>query len=345
MGQGKTRNKLCHCGSTKKYKHCCMDKDKHIKKGMVHKKITSILREAQVKECLYPDHSKCSGEIIKSHSIQNNKILSKLSENGELIMISFNASESNLNIEGRKIGRSQATIFTGFCSYHDKIVFQKIEDCVYKEGDLEQNALFAFRAFSKEYHAKLSAYNVFKENQTDIFTYSFLVGNEAAQRDCLYYYEIFKQILIDSRYDLLETKYIIFEEEFGLAVSSGITFNYDFTGNKINNLSDLDKRVSAIFLTIFPENGKTYCLFTYLKEDKDLFIFLDDQLIKLEDDLLKIRLSNLVSLCENTVFSPILWEKIGKENQSIILNRFTKNIIENDVPGELSNDYGFNFFT
>ncbi len=339
MGQGNIRNKYCHCGSGKKYKFCCMRKEDAIKREEINKKISSALRSFRAKECLYPDHSNCKGKIIEAHSIQNNKTLSKISENGEVMMISHDATEFDFKVRAKKIGRSRATVFTGFCGYHDKTVFQSIEDNVYTPGDLEQNALFAYRAFAKEFHAKLSAYNFFKDHEGDG-----LAGNEAAKRDADYYQNVFGRMFKEKDFGLVETKYISLPDEFDFAVSGGITFNYDFIGNQVNDLLDLEKRAVSVFVTIFPENGKTNFLFSYLSEDSSFFEFLDEQLVNIDDKNFKIRISNLVTLMENIVISPILWSKVGESSQKIVLSRFEKNLKEEDVPGELSVDHGFNFF-
>lgn len=42
MGKGKLRNKLCRCGSKKKYKYCCWNKDH----GYLTKKEKKLLTQA-----------------------------------------------------------------------------------------------------------------------------------------------------------------------------------------------------------------------------------------------------------------------------------------------------------
>lgn len=339
------RNDLCPCGSKKKYKKCCMEKDKAMNKEKVNKQLSSALNKYKISECLYPDHSECSERIVKAHSIQNNKILSKISKNGEVAMVAHNATETDFNMQVKKVGRSVATTFTGFCEKHDKIVFQPIEDSDYSVGNLEQNALFAFRAFSKEYHAKLSAFKLFEDYASHPAMSLALLGNQAALlNDMNYCLDVFKKVLFKKKFDLIETKYTNFYQEFDLSLSTSVTLDYDFKGGRINNLFDLKTRAKPFFLTIFPENGKTHILFSFLKEDKEIFAFLDHQLINLNEGIKKVRLTNLTTLCENLVMSPILWDKLGVQGQKIFLDRFLKNIKEEDTPGELSIDYGLNIF-
>lgn len=75
---------------------------------------------------MYPEKQACSEKIIKAHSIQNNKILNKISTKGEVFMPCPKADNPFKVMT--KYGRKEATVFTGFCKYHDKVVFQAIED-------------------------------------------------------------------------------------------------------------------------------------------------------------------------------------------------------------------------
>ena len=83
------RNDPCPCGSGQKYKKCCLGKEDNpeysdpSKIPMIYK---SLRKEARFKECIHPNRSECSEKIISAHSIQNNKILAKISDNGKVFM-------------------------------------------------------------------------------------------------------------------------------------------------------------------------------------------------------------------------------------------------------------------
>ena len=126
-----------------------------------NRKLNKLFNEAKQKSC-FIDDLKCSAKIIKAHSIQNNKILNKLSYNGEVIMIA--SQKDNLGFTTELVGRKKATVFTGFCGYHDNIIFLPIEEKDYCKYDKEQEFLFAFRALAKEYYTALNSYNVAKKN-------------------------------------------------------------------------------------------------------------------------------------------------------------------------------------
>jgi hypothetical protein len=94
------------------------------------------------------------------------------------------------------MGRAKATTFTGFCTHHDKIVFQPIEDVDYIPDNQQQSALFAFRAMAKERHAKLRAYNASTTLEQQFgstrLMHAALRGQSQALQDIEAYIDIFR---------------------------------------------------------------------------------------------------------------------------------------------------------
>ena len=113
------RNDLCPCGSGKKFKRCCIDLiNKKEDKGFTNPEdfpelYRNLRKETRIKQCLHPDKGSCSEKIIKAHSIQNNKILKKISSNGFVYMPRPKSDNPFAVIT--KYGRKEATTFTGFC--------------------------------------------------------------------------------------------------------------------------------------------------------------------------------------------------------------------------------------
>lgn len=157
------RNEPCPCGSGKKFKKCCIDRihddDNEFFSNPTNfiKNYKKLRYEAKIKQCLHPRKEECSEKIIKAHSIQNNKILNRIAENGLVYMPcpKFDNPFETMT----KYGRKEATIFTGFCSYHDKILFQPIEDNSFDKS-IEHIFLYTYRCFSVEYHKKQEVKNV-----------------------------------------------------------------------------------------------------------------------------------------------------------------------------------------
>ena len=152
-------NDKCHCGSGKKYKKCCRQKDICEQMGVI-----GIIRGSKIKQCLHPDSKCCSGGIIRAHSIQNSKILKAIASEGKLLM--FHPKLSQPFEEITEYGRGEATTFTGFCKHHDKVLFEPIEDHIFDKSS-KHVFLYTYRCFAKEYHSKkeaaLSVINMEKE--------------------------------------------------------------------------------------------------------------------------------------------------------------------------------------
>ena len=120
-------------------------------KYYVQKKVRELMNKSRPSKCLHPKREECSEKIIKAHSIQNNRILNFISENGKVISMRDKFSP---------IGRGVATTFSGFCSKHDNQLFVDIEDIPYLTGNMKQNFLFSYRALCYEMIAKETAKNL-----------------------------------------------------------------------------------------------------------------------------------------------------------------------------------------
>jgi hypothetical protein len=55
--------------------------------------------------------------------------------------------------------RKEATVFTGFCGYHDKKVFQPIKDGMFDKS-IQRIFLYTYRCFAIEYHKKQEVVNM-----------------------------------------------------------------------------------------------------------------------------------------------------------------------------------------
>lgn len=106
---------------------CCLNKsDEQRLAEAVVRSSDNLKNEAHIKQCLLPNKSECDEKIVKAHAIQNNRILNKISE--KRMIVSMDGVEHLMFQTAETKGRKITTIFTGFCKYHDKTLFQEIED-------------------------------------------------------------------------------------------------------------------------------------------------------------------------------------------------------------------------
>ena len=313
------RNDLCPCGSGKKYKKCCLDKMDNpdysdiMKFPEIYK---AVRKAARFKECIHPEKENCSERIIGAHSIQNNKILLRIADNGKLYMpcpkpdLSFNLQN--------EYGRKEATVFTGFCGYHDKITFQPIEDRDF-DGTDEQIFLYIYRAFALEYHKKQEAARmeqiVFKNKPSianmDGRTIDGKTGFDLAILDYEEEKNLFDRALIDKQYDVLTSVVWEFEGISNFAATAGEAPVYDFTGRKIQDLLNPNMPARHIYMCVFPENNKTYVIIAWLKEYDELF----SSIKKKFDSLTNIEKKNYINntipiITENVAIKPSSWDAL-----------------------------------
>ncbi|WP_051959916.1 hypothetical protein [Sphingobacterium sp. ML3W] len=268
--------------------------------------IRELLRRGQEKskKCWHPEacSSSCnvdgSGQIIVSaaHSIQNNGVLSKIAKDGHVTTF----SREEVGFKGKDVGKKLASIFWGFCNHHDAM-FRPIEIINYT-GTSEQNFLYAYRAFVIICHKKIEAshfHNFGSQSENDI------IENK----------NIFDRAILDKDYDAIITHVIELPLFYPIAVSSGFYLDFDFEGNSILHS---ENRMENIYITVFPDNGKTYCLLSYLKEDENLYQELASQLQSrnnFKSDLTVL----LAAHVENIYFEPIYFETfIACQAESIL---------------------------
>lgn len=314
------------------------------KKGATLKNIKKFYKDSFLKECFHEDED-CSSNIIKAHSIQNNRILNKISENGEVLMFGDNNGNS-LNFSMQGIGRKRATTFTGFCGKHDTNLFMPIERESYQIGNKEQEFLFAYRALAKEYHTKVTVGDMYREMRrclineeydklNDFFSKKkptleyigalatmfneFLVGNEDAEKRLEIYKKRMNDSLDNSNFDEVITEVIELDEEYHIAVSSMTFIEKDLKGNVINQIENLEATLAPLFITVFPQEGKTYILLSYFERNKKRYKFIREQILTESINKQKIIISNLiVAYLENWAVSPIKWRGLSQKTKEKI---------------------------
>jgi len=296
------------------------------------------------KKCWHPNANSTTcnvdsnGNVVVSaaHSIQNNGVLSKITKDGHVMTYSKDKS----SFEGKKVGKSLASIFWGFCNTHDSM-FRPIENFPYSQTD-EQNFLYAYRGFVVASHKKVEVA-------------SFIDFGEQSHNDIVRNKSIFDKAIIENDYTVIETEVIELPIFYPIAVSSNFYLDFDFDGKPILHS---DFRMENVFITMFPDNNKTFFLLSYFKEDKHLYGHLGEQLKKrnnLKSDITVL----LAAHIENIYFEPVYFETFI-EKQSDELERvfveaqFDYNLLDEDnkinsgfslTPNDyLHNKYNVNFF-
>jgi len=305
-----------------------------------------IGKQAIHSECILRDSSlgECTN-LINAHSIHNNGILDKLSENNFVIALD-NLNSNNIEYRNLLVGKNEATIFRGFCKKHDEI-FRPIEDFEYGNNKPKQNYLFAFRAFCKRYIDSITSYNYYKRFYTDLINSEQLekilekhkdvpiVSKEIReekkkvvkkrqdfrikQLDSLIIDNnnlriIFNTNLENDRYFKIQTLELEFKVKNVLACSSMVDIATDFEGKLFNK--DLKY---PIFLTVFPNGNTTKILISHLKVHSTHLQKVIQTIKNSEEDMQELFISNiLIKKADNIIFNPIEFKKFSKKSIDII---------------------------
>lgn len=313
------------------------------------KKFEETIKElrygTQVAECILKseDENECSGKIIEAHSIQNNRFLKKIAQNGDIYYLKIGvADDDKLMFEFEKKGRKSFSTFRGFCKKHDKELFQPIEDREYTETD-EQNFLFAFRAFAREMHAKKESVLYFKNmSSLDNLNMSSFLGiidiltkEELTLKLFTEELKIFKMAIKEKKYDCIYTYKIILEKEYPIVCNSTFipyvdaNFNSVFSDEEYNKIQ-LGELNPNIFLNVFPANNKTYILLSCLEKNKDILKKFFESLF--DKQYIKEKISSLIlHYAENTGFSPEYINKYFLEEELNEIKNLYQKTLENTL--------------
>lgn len=323
-------NEPCPCGSGKKYKKCCLKKkdDERFNDVSNFQSLYKELRkESIIKQCLHPNKEECSEKIIGAHSIQNNKILKKISSNGTILMPCPKPDGDITSLT--KYGRKEASVFSGFCGYHDKMLFRKIEDSEFVK-DTDQIFLYTYRAFALEYHRhqegarmgeimfskKPSLVNMREEENP-------FLGTKMAVKDLQIEGEEFDNALLTGNYDILTSVVWEFDKEVKFAATGTEAPQFDLSNVRIQNMTDLKTPAKHIYVSVFPENGKTYCIIAWLKSNDKLFASLRERLVDLNIELRKNYINNLLPIIsENIAINPEAWDSMSDFQKKGFMLRF-----------------------
>ncbi len=288
--------------------------------------LLNYLNNTEEKGCFYANNDDvCSSTIANAHSLSKEKVLSKIAENG--CVMSFDRNDET----PKKIGYRKATTFKGFCKKHDGILFKPIDDYDYEIGNKEQEFLFAYRVLAKTYYDKKTNKKKFerlhkllieKDYETlNQYGFSGITPDDLcymAQRvsimlqginkgiDSLEYFKKAMNInLKNKNYYKIQTKVIEFNKEYRFAASLGITLDNDINGRVVN---DYTSPLKPLYLTVFPQGGKSYILLSYHQKNKDTFKFIEEHVLNQPPNKQKVIISNaVIAYGDNFVLSPSMY--------------------------------------
>src|SRR5699024_5803725 len=123
--------------------------------------------------------------------------------------------------------------------------------------------------------------------------------------------DIFDRSINNNEFDILENIVWKLDYEIDFSTTSMFALEYDLEGNLLNDITSTEEeRMKNIFLTIFPEDNKSYIILSWLKEDGETYKNFKEQVKELKNEEVITFFNNLiVNNTENIAISPRLWNK------------------------------------
>ena len=329
---------LCPCGSGKTYEECCKNRnDKPIKssKKPLDIQIMEQFRKSQFKCCLHPDKTRCVKHIKEAHALQNNKIISQLSENGHIYILNTKKPPLIIPIKNKepevltmidKVGVKHATTATCFCDIHDDEVFASIEKGApaFEINNEEHKFIYAYKAFIFEYYKKLVEKRVFENNIMQkpslLKTATFIQYYRTIMmtlKEMNYVKTFFDKGIMSKDYSGLETCVIEFSESINFANYACVGIDFDINGRKIKHTNS--GFMSRLFVTIFPEETKSYVLISCLKSDYKIYKDFFQQLQTINHNKLKYYLNLYCHYIVKILLLAHAYGKSGVRNNGVII--------------------------
>jgi len=308
-----------------------MSKELNIKLSKLR---SEMLSKARIKECFHFNKEECDGGVIAAHSVQANGRLSLLEEEVNKNMRLYSFIEKQIDDFGytslKPIGKSQASIFFGFCGYHDKTLFTDIEDKPFEENS-KTIFLHSYRAFAQTHHTKKEQLRYFIDEK-EKFTNEEVEGTEAGVNDGLLVKIQLDRILKDQSYSDLE--YFLYELPKLLPIACSSSYSPTFTpmSNKpINMHIDPDVPYQDIFVSVVPDKLGTKVIISCLREHEKCKEYLDE-LNEMGDEELEKTLSAIIILgVENTFISPWIYTKLSKSEKEALIRELNYSNIFNPI--------------
>lgn len=309
------------------------------------------MKEENLK-CLEP-HELCQENLIRSHSVQDSRILEELAQNQHVYALhpdlSFisNAKPDEYaepKLEFKWISIHEATTFKGLCNTHDTEIFKPIDT---EELDIENKEhifLLTYRAVLKEFATLCGTSRMMQKAFQDKVNAGVISGDVPTMegllpviqmQKALIFYEYKKkydELFLNKEYDKLYYKYIILDEKANFAVSS------IFTPMEMAT----EGAFEYIGINIFPYNQKTYIIFSGLKENEIVIKNYIRDIMTASGVYQKYLISKAVLRnCENVVIAPVYLNTWTDKKKETILQYVKDTCFSDKVEYENQDIYLF----
>ena len=251
---------LCWCGSGKKYKRCHRMREQE--SAYTLGQLQDIQRRIfwRQRGCMHPlaSPTTCNGQVIDSHTIQRKGPLEQIVDETGHVM-HFEPKSNDGELEACRIGWKKASVFPGYCASHDSSLFSPLETEPFT-GEHMQCVLQAFRNVCNEHYRKKALIEAL-EFQRDYIDRGQDLDSQInlqlsytktieGQKKSLEESEIlkgkFESAIVNNDLEALVSKCYFFQGDLDVVSSSVFQCEFDFAGNKLVDMWDLQLNAELI---------------------------------------------------------------------------------------------------
>jgi len=297
------------------------------------------LRAAEFSRCFAPPPP-CPLPAIRAHSVQNARSLDLLAVEGHVVAPTIRLdAEQGLSVELARVGRNQATTFSGLCPTHDREIFAPIETASVNPHDPQDRFLLAYRATFYEVHATCAAawqvqMGYLKRTELGLDPHDepsragfFAVDRMIAAYETYRYKQLFDNAYLQRDFAILDHDVITLTVAEPTIAACAL-----FSLDHIRRGDD----VVRVCLTILPiEPGQTAALFSYVRADASLARAELGRILTSSGARQKYELSRrLLNNCQNFTISPRYVASWSPTKKKVITDFFVRTVIHDDLEFE-----------
>ena len=300
----------------------------------IHKALDRHRKTFAKKECLHPDAPEgCCGRIVRAHTVQKS-LLKKIANNNHVYTPGLEFHADGIQFKMMRKGIKQASTFTGFCSYHDDILFAPIEKRPLVLNE-HHALLLTYRCLSKELFnkrrtAEIYAATVINDLEIGSFAREYARVLEtgtllAIDNDWSVFQHIGESLTSESYYGSF---YCAFELDAipDILCGGAANVNFDFNHNKLQ-FEDQERPLDLITLSLLPFNERGIAVFSWHEESivnvKLMNSLLSHSFSEIPDAIVRL----VFQYFDNFFAAPRWWERLPLNEKEALAARFESTFI------------------
>lgn len=322
----------CWCKSGKLFAYCHRGRESErlMSDSLKHSEISRIMDNPKFC-CATFDIQNCSGVIKGAHTIQRGRVLASMAPNNHVGTFNRNQYGFDKTISIQNGIKHQASIFYGFCDFHDVELFKNFEVNEFT-ATIENCWASSYRAICHEYYQKTAAQDAIrwlKDNQDKgcelyqqvIIQYN-LTRHEIDLRkglDSIRKIKVsFEEVRTISNYQGFTSHIIRLDAPLDIAVCATISPFHDLNGNKIQNLGDLNNDFQYFFISTVTTNENASYIISYLDDHEIIRSYLDQLFMRDHQFIFNWLTKSIFAHSENTYFRLSWWDNLETEQKHAI---------------------------